>query len=65
VSLVAGGTSFFVFGGVIVGPPLFSAAYGTIGTYSATLWLMVILGAAALVLLYLAHRAAGDRGGGR
>src|SRR5688572_5031219 len=59
VSLVAGGTSFFVFGGVIVGPPLFAVAYGAIGTYSGTLWLMVILGAAALVLLYLAFRAAG------
>jgi MFS family permease len=60
VSLVAGGTSFFVFGGVIVGPPLFSAAYGTIGTYSATLWLMVILAVAALVLLYLAFRSGRD-----
>lgn len=58
VSLVAGGTSFFVFGGVIVGPPLFAVAYGSIGTYSGTLWLMVILGAAALALLYLAYRAA-------
>lgn len=68
VSLVAGGTSFFVFGGVIVGPPLFTVAYGSIGTYSGTMWLMVILGVAALALLYLAYRAAGGpprRGNGR
>ena len=57
VSLVAGGTSFFVFGGVIVGPPLFAVASGSIGTYGDTMWLMVILGALALVLLYFAYRA--------
>jgi TRAP-type uncharacterized transport system fused permease subunit len=61
VSLVAGGTSFFVFGGVIVGPPLFAVAYGSIGTYSATMWLMVILGVLALMLLYLAYRASRRR----
>jgi MFS family permease len=63
VSLVAGGTSFFVFGGVIVGPPLFAVAYGSVGTYGATMWLMVILGALALALLYLASRAGGGRPG--
>lgn len=63
VSLVAGGTSFFVFGGVIVGPPLFAVAYGSIGTYGSTMWLMVILGALALVLLYLASRAGGGPAG--
>jgi MFS family permease len=57
VSLVAGGASFFVFGGVIVGPPLFALAYGTVGSYSGTMWLMVILGVAALALLYLAYLA--------
>ena len=57
VSLVAGGASFFVFGGVIVGPPLFALAYGPVGSYSATLWLMVILGVGALFLLALARGA--------
>lgn len=57
ISLVAGGTSFFVFGGVMVGPPLFTAAYGAIGSYSETMWLMVVLGIVALGLLYLAYRA--------
>lgn len=58
ISLAAGGMSFFVFGGVIVGPPLFVVAYGVIGSYSGTLWLMVLLGVAALGLLFLAHRRA-------
>jgi predicted MFS family arabinose efflux permease len=61
ISLVAGGASFFIFGGVVVGPPLFSAAYGVIGTYSATLWLMVALSVAALGLLALAYRGARAR----
>lgn len=56
VSLVAGGTSFFVFGGVMLGPTVFAAAYGGIGSYSATFALMVIVSVAALVLLLAAHR---------
>ena len=56
ISLVAGGTSFFIFGGVMFGPPIFALAYGAIGTYSATFALMVVLGVAALGLLYLAGR---------
>ncbi|MBI3041866.1 MAG: MFS transporter [Betaproteobacteria bacterium] len=62
ISLVAGGTSFFVFGGVMLGPTVFAAAYGVIGSYSATFALMVVLGVAALVLLRLARRQErGDR----
>jgi hypothetical protein len=67
ISLVAGGTSFFIYGGVMVGPPVFSAAYGVIGSYGMTFWLMVISAAGALGFLYLAFRkrhsasAAGDR----
>jgi nitrate/nitrite transporter NarK len=55
ISLVAGGTSFFIFGGVMFGPPIFSAMYGVIGSYSMTFGLMVIAGVAALGLLWLAH----------
>ena len=62
ISLVAGGTSFFVFGGVMLGPTVFAAACGVIGSYSATFTLMVVLGVAALVLLRLARRQErGDR----
>jgi MFS family permease len=56
ISLAAGGMSFFVFGGVMFGPPVFAAAYGIIGSYGGTLWLMVFGGGAALGLLLLAHR---------
>jgi MFS family permease len=53
ISLVAGGTSFFIYGGVVFGPPLFTLAYGVFGTYSATFSLMTIAGFGALGLLYL------------
>ncbi len=56
ISLVAGGTSFFIFGGVMFGPPIFSAMYGVIGSYSMTFGLMVIAGVASLGLLWLARR---------
>jgi len=56
ISLVAGGTSFFVYGGVMIGPPVFALAYGWIGTYAATFSLMTVAGVAALGLLYLARR---------
>lgn len=56
VSLVAGATSFFIFGGVMVGPPVFALLYGSTGSYSRTFWLMVISGVATLALLMLARR---------
>jgi MFS family permease len=56
ISLTAGGMSFFVYGGVMFGPPVFAVAYGTIGSYGGTFWLMVFGGVAALGLLLLAHR---------
>ncbi len=56
ISLVAGGTSFFIFGGVMIGPPVFAAAYGITGSYSLTFGLMVVFGVAALGLLLLAYQ---------
>lgn len=56
ISLVAGGTSFFIFGGVMLGPPFFTLAYGAIGSYGATFNLMVVAGLASLGFLYLASR---------
>jgi MFS family permease len=58
VSLAAGGMSFFVFGGVMMGPPVFTLTHGIIGSYSGTFWLMVIAGVGALGFLALAHRRA-------
>jgi sugar phosphate permease len=56
ISLVAGGTSFFIFGGVMFGPPVFALVYGVIGSYGATFSLMAVAGVASLGLLYLARR---------
>jgi len=59
VSLVAGGTSFFIFGGVMVGPPLFALMYGATGSYGSTFVLMVVTGVAAMGFLRLAYRQSG------
>jgi nitrate/nitrite transporter NarK len=58
ISLVAGGTSFFIFGGVIFGPPVIALAYGAFGTYGATFSLMAVAGVASLAFLCLAGRHA-------
>ena len=56
ISFAAGGMSFFIFGGVMFGPPVFAVAYGMIGSYSHTLGLMIVAGVVALGLLLLAWR---------
>ena len=63
ISLAAGGMSFFVFGGVMFGPPVFAVLHGMIGSYSGTLWLMVFAGTAALGLLLRAYRQGRRRPG--
>lgn len=57
-SVVAGGSTFFVFAGVLLGPSAFAVAYGMIGTYGATFVLMALAAALGGVLLLLARRAA-------
>jgi MFS family permease len=61
ISLVAGGTSFFIFGGVMFGPPLFALAYRVFGSYSATFNLLTVAGILSLGLLYLARRRSSGR----
>jgi sugar phosphate permease len=56
-SIVAGGSTFFVFGGVLLGPSLFAAAYGVTGSYSETFVLVAIGAAAGGALLLLARRS--------
>jgi len=58
---VAGGSTFFVFGGVLIGPSVFAAAYGVLGSYSATLILLALASAAGAVLLLLARATASRR----
>ena len=54
-SLVAGGTTFFVFGGVLVGPSLFAYAYGITGSYATTFGLLTVASAIALLFLGMAR----------
>jgi len=56
-SVVAAGTTFFVFAGVLIGPAAFAAAYSGIGSYSHTFLLVAASAIAAFGLLLLAQRA--------
>lgn len=55
---VAGGSTFFVFGGVLIGPSVFALLYTVNGSYSATFVVVAIASAAGGALLLLARRAA-------
>jgi predicted MFS family arabinose efflux permease len=57
-SVVAGGSTFFVFAGVLIGPSLFTIVYGFTGVYSTTFSLMVVGAALGGVLLLFARGAA-------
>jgi len=57
-SVVAAGTTFFVFAGVLIGPAAFAAAYGGIGSYANTFMLVSVSAMAAFGLLLMAQRTA-------
>lgn len=57
-SVVAAGTTFFVFAGVLFGPAGFAAAYGGIGSYGSTFMLVTASAVVAFGLLLMAQRAA-------
>ncbi len=57
-SVVAAGTTFFVFAGVLIGPAAFAAAHGGIGSYSRTFLLVTVFAVVAFGLLLMAQRAA-------
>lgn len=59
-SVVAGGSTFFVFAGVLIGPSLFTVAYSVIGAYSTTFVLMALAAALGGALLLFARGAARD-----
>lgn len=59
-SVVAAGTTFFVFAGVLFGPAAFAAAYGGIGRYGDTFLLVTLSAVAAFGLLLMARRVAPD-----
>jgi MFS family permease len=55
-SVVAAGTTFFVFAGVLIGPAAFAAAYGGIGSYGNTFLLVTASAVVAFALLLMAQR---------
>lgn len=57
-SVVAAGTTFFVFAGVLIGPAAFAAAYGGIGSYGHTFLLVTVSAVVAFGLLLMAQRVA-------
>jgi predicted MFS family arabinose efflux permease len=57
-SVVAGGSTFFVFAGVLIGPSVFALLYPVIGSYSATFGLMAVAAAAGSALVLVARHDA-------
>jgi sugar phosphate permease len=60
-SVVAAGTTFFVFAGVLIGPAAFAAIYGGTGSYSQTFLTVPLIASLALVLLLAGGRAGRGR----
>jgi MFS family permease len=56
VPRATGGSLFFTYGGVLVGPPLFALAYQPVGSYTGTYGLAALVGAAGLVCVLAARR---------
>ena len=63
VAIITGGTQFYTFGGVLVGPPVFGATVSATGSYAAGFVLVAILPMAIGIRILLSRRrATGDRG---
>ena len=58
VGVVAGGSTFFVFAGVLLGPSLFALLYAAIGSYSATFVSLAIASVLGGALVLVARRDA-------
>lgn len=57
VSMTAAGTTFFVFGGVLIGPSLFVVVYGLIHSYAQSFMLVALSSLLSMGLLAVARRA--------
>jgi hypothetical protein len=63
VAIITGGTQFYTFGGVLVGPPVFGATVSASGSYAVGFVLVAILPMAiGIRLLVSQRRATGARG---
>lgn len=58
ISVVAGGSTFFVFGGVLLGPSIFALLYTHIGSYSATFIMLAVASAVGGALVLCARHQA-------
>ncbi len=58
---VTGAASFFVYAGVLSGPALFALAYGFLGSYTHTLYTLVVISLVSLAAAAVAFRRAGAR----
>ncbi|UEX77786.1 MFS transporter [Spiribacter halobius] len=59
VARASGGSLFFTFGGVLVGPPLFSALRLALGSYSLTFGALLVVAAGGIACVFQARRLAG------
>ena len=57
-SVVAGGSTFFVFAGVLIGPSVFALLYPFIGSYSATFAILAVASALGGALVLVARHGA-------
>lgn len=57
-SVVAGGSTFFVFAGVLIGPSIFAALYGVTADYGSTFAMVAVAAAAGGLLVLFARGAA-------
>lgn len=57
VSVATGGIMVWIFGGILVGPAMFAAAYRWIGSYTTTFGALAMVAVASAVLAALALRA--------
>ena len=57
VSVATGGMMVWIFGGILVGPALFAATYGAIGSYTATFGVLTGVALVSAVLAMAAVRA--------
>lgn len=60
-SVVAAGTTFFVFAGVLIGPAAFAMLYNVLGSYGDTFLSVPLVALVALLLLMLGARASRGR----
>jgi len=62
VSVGTGGAMAWNYAGVLAGPAVFATAYQLVGSYTATVGVLTVLGGAGLLALRLARRAARAQG---